>query len=344
MSNTKISAEIIAYSENPWKNRIVTFKLISPGIIQKEILRHRGSSLSVSSHRAIPFTKLAQEVLNDLFVPYAFGKSHHGMQAKEYIVDPQDLLICKQNWINASKVAVDYATTLNDLDISKDLCNRIIEPYTWDVILLTTTMENLDNFFNLRLPKYVMKDHEHEIFRSKQDYIEKYGDPKLSYVEWLNYNKSAAEIHIQELAECMYDAMNNATPTELDAGEYHIPYLDKIKKLIPKTIPVPEGESMYDTLENLMIKTSIGLCANTSYTTIESTVKEDYYKYVAICDKCIKLRHDSVLEHVARVPNSSEYYLNYKGQLPDQILDLNANSGWFDNFHGFESYRHIIKH
>ena len=41
---------------------------------------------------------------------------------------------------------------------------------------------------------------------------------------WQAVNKGQAEIHMMDLAEKIYDAVNESTPKQLKAGEWHIPY------------------------------------------------------------------------------------------------------------------------
>lgn len=47
--------------------------------------------------------------------------------------------------------------------------------------------------------------------------------------KWLQLNKGQAEIHMMALAESIYDAMNESTPKQLKAGEYHIPMVEVIE-------------------------------------------------------------------------------------------------------------------
>ena len=47
--------------------------------------------------------------------------------------------------------------------------------------------------------------------------------------KWLSINKGQAEIHMMALAECIYDAMNESTPKQLKAGEYHTPMIEVIE-------------------------------------------------------------------------------------------------------------------
>ena len=44
--------------------------------------------------------------------------------------------------------------------------------------------------------------------------------------KWQSINHSQAEIHIQALAEAMYDAMNESVPKELKANEFHLPFIE----------------------------------------------------------------------------------------------------------------------
>ena len=50
----------------------------------------------------------------------------------------------------------------------------------------------------------------------------------IYFGEYMNY--SQAEIHMQALAEAMWDAMNESTPKELKEGEWHIPFGDNFDK------------------------------------------------------------------------------------------------------------------
>ena len=50
-----------------------------------------------------------------------------------------------------------------------------------------------------------------------------------SELDWLQINKGQAEIHMMDLAEKIYDAMNESVPKKLKAGEYHIPMIEVIE-------------------------------------------------------------------------------------------------------------------
>ena len=44
--------------------------------------------------------------------------------------------------------------------------------------------------------------------------------------KWQSINKSQAEIHIQALAEAMWDEFQESKPKLLKVGEYHLPFIE----------------------------------------------------------------------------------------------------------------------
>ena len=44
--------------------------------------------------------------------------------------------------------------------------------------------------------------------------------------KWQSINKSQAEIHIQKIAEMMWDAINLSVPKVLKSWEYHLPFIE----------------------------------------------------------------------------------------------------------------------
>ena len=47
--------------------------------------------------------------------------------------------------------------------------------------------------------------------------------------KWLSINKGQAEIHMMALAECIYDAVNESTPRQLQENEWHLPMIEVIE-------------------------------------------------------------------------------------------------------------------
>lgn len=194
----KTTAEIILDSKNG-DSRLTTFLLRYPRMIHAELMTHRMFSRNASSSRAIPAKKMLDNIANYLFVPLKFQKPHKGMQGTEYHEGESEEK-CKEAWLHAASLNLGIAKgwTEGGEDgeeiFTKQLINRITEPYSYITVLVSAT--NYSNWFGLR---------RHE----------------------------AAEIHIQELANKMWDVYSQSTPQELKHGEWHLPFITEEEKDIP---------------------------------------------------------------------------------------------------------------
>ena len=230
----KISAKIIADSINPQGNRIVSFILTYPRIIHGELMTHRMFSRNSASSRAIPFNKMIEMAESDPFIPIAWQSKHTGMQGMYYLDGDSEQKLLINKWLEARDLAVQQAKLLDNSNVTKQLCNRLLEPFMWHTVLVTAT--EFDNFFELRCPKYQTPVSQSvEPQRSWKDLTEVHSNPenlkrlkanKDNWIFKMQHSLSAAEIHIQALAEAMWDAMNESTPKKLKEGEYHIPFIE----------------------------------------------------------------------------------------------------------------------
>ena len=334
----KIEATIIADSISPQGKRITTYLLTYPRFIHAELMTHRLFSRNSASSRAIPFEKMLKMVEEDPFIPIAVQKDHKGMQGSTYL--DQTMYDCfKMEWLSARDSAIKHAKWLNvESFTTKQLCNRILEPYMWHTILLTAT--EYENFFELRCPKYqtpVSRTVEPQ--RSWKDLLAVHGNPaneklitdnKDNWSFKMQYSLSSAEIHIQALAEAMWDAMNESTPKELKAGEWHIPFRDRID--IEKLANInPNGKDF--------IKVATARCARLSYMTFDGEI--DYIKDIQLHDRLLADGHASPFEHVCRVLTNEEYESCGK-IIPLENGTFEFQKGWVDNFRGYKSYRRIL--
>lgn len=179
-----ITAKIIADSISTKGVRITTMELNYPRFIHSEFMTHRQFSRNASSSRAIPVEKQIHQVFNTPATPIHWGKNQPGMQARKEIDFPT---LAQDIWKYASELAVDRAYELKDLDIHKQIVNRLLEPFQYIKVIVTAT--EYDNFFKLRC---------HE----------------------------DAQPEMYELARCMKEAMEESTPKLLKHGEWHLPYVD----------------------------------------------------------------------------------------------------------------------
>lgn len=323
----KISATIIKDSINPQGNRLTTFELIFPRYILAELNTHRVFSKNSASSRAIPFNKMVKSVQEEPFIPIAFQKHHKGMQGNEYFTDPKEIEELQNLWLKSRDKAVEEATTLHDAGVTKQLCNRLLEPFMYHKVLLTAT--EFDNFFDLRCPKYVTpvggKDTDGTpfTFKSKKEVYENHSNEDnikmmddFTTEDWLKINKGQAEIHIMDLAEKMYDAYQENKPVELKEFEWHSPYDDNILSLNEYMEFI--GEPRYKRYSYggeyslFCLKISVARCARLSYQTIGDNPKIDYFKDLELYDTLLDSKHWSPFEHVALCSKEGNY-ANFKG-------------------------------
>ena len=165
-----IKAEIVAHSLSPQGDELISVLCTFPRIILAEVNTHRMLSKNTSSSRAIPFNKMVEAVQNNPFIPIAWQKEHKGMQGSEYITDQKIIDFKTGVWLQARNEAIKRAKELNgnlskcrsiddceELEgtgVTKQLCNRLLEPFMWTTMLITGSKEGWDNFHSLRNPIY----------------------------------------------------------------------------------------------------------------------------------------------------------------------------------------------
>lgn len=225
-----IEAKIIADSIGPFGDRIITYVLTFPRIVLAEFNTHRALSRNSASSRAIPFKKMLKMVNENPFIPSRWMKEHTGMQGTEYVDDPNDIQFFEYHWREAGIQAVKQASAMNERGLTKQICNRLLEPFMWHTCIATAT--EWENFFALRA-------------------------------------HPDAEIHIQELAYKMLEAANASTPKNLQAGEWHIPFGEhiddkRVENTWRKLIKLPK-----DYITKTKLKIATARCARVSYLNFE---------------------------------------------------------------------------
>ncbi len=178
--------------------------------------------------------------------------------------------------------------------------------------------------------------------------------------KWLSLNKGQAEIHMMDLAEKIYDAMNESTPKQLKSGEWHIPFennldADKVAELYYEVINNDRGYDHISSIEETKVKISTAMAARESYTVIGNEKNIDYQKQIDLHDRLIEQDppHSSPFEHCARAMSNEEYQFFIKGKgIPDYNLGISSSNpvltfrkneeGWCNNIKGFIPYRYMI--
>jgi len=312
-----IKAQIVGDSISGTGSRITTMLVTFPRIILAELNTHRIFSRNSASSRAIPFEKMVDAVEENPFVPLAWQKNHKGMQGTEYITDPQEISACELSWLQALDDALEQATKLYEKGVTKQICNRLLEPFMWHTCLITST--EWENFFELRCPRYEHSDGEdQEYFRSRKEVFKQQPQQYIEFndLAWLTINKGQAEIHMMALAEAIWDAYNESTPKQLKKDEWHIPYEAKVVDLIPPTIPIDTGVSLEEGLSLIKAKIATVMAARTSYTVIGNDQKPlTYQRMLEIHDQMRDANpiHASPFEHCAKNTESDLRSRNFTG-------------------------------
>lgn len=264
-------------------------------------------------------------------------------------------------WLMIRDKVVEAAVLLYSLGVTKQLCNRLLEPFMYHTVLVTST--EWENFFQLRCPVYTVVSNYvrvgteepawRDTYRSRKEFIQATqmkslnGIPtdELTDLDWLRSNKGTAEIHIMAVAEAIYDAIRESAPTFLYPGDWHIVYRNKIDGNKIDDAIGRKGEVFADgeynrLYQEMLLKVSTGMGARTSYTTVGDEKEVSYTTLAGIHDKMLisKPFHASPFEHDAQVMTEGEYNVDAMGFTLSAI-----NEGKSRNFKGFKQYREILE-
>lgn len=330
---TTITAKVIADSVHKVTGkRLTTFLLRYPRWIHAEGRTHRVLSLgeedveyrtpsimedknlsrNASSSRAIPVSKLIQDVIDDPAVPIFWGKNQKGMQAGEQIRERVKVrrsggfwsnyenLPPEDAWLKARDSAIEYALAYSDAGYHKQIVNRLLEPFSHINVVVSAT--EWANFFALR---------EHK----------------------------DAEPHIDLLAQRMKKALKQSNPRPLPPGHWHLPFVsdeDKEDLWLDKYGGMQGATSVEDlrAYEYDLKALSVARCASTSYKTVDG-FDMTIDRAIDLHDKLklAKPMHASPFEHQAQADGVSP--LTGGGHLY-HFAELHGN------FQGFIQYRKTL--
>lgn len=177
-------AKVITDSTYERGTRLTTIEVRIPRCLQAELNTHRNASKNSASSRAIPTKKFVDFVLNDPYIP-TMGQAGRGMQDHGELSE-ESLEEARNVWLAARDKMVEAATKLRELGVHKQTQNRLLEPWLWQTVIVTST--DWANFLNLRCHKDTQPD-------------------------------------FQRTAHAVGEALRDSTPRFLGVGEWHLPYL-----------------------------------------------------------------------------------------------------------------------
>lgn len=215
---------------------------------------------------------------------------------------------CLLEWNYASIIYSSSAVYLHNQGLHKQHAARLIEPFQMIKVLITAT--EWDNFFNLRI-------------------------------------HPDAQPEICQLAYKIYLAMQESKPLQLNEGEWHLPYVDRIRWHSEDIYySISNGYGATDGIKMLSIdeaiKVSASCCAQTSYRKHNTSIE----KANDIFEKLVKadVVHSSPFEHLA-TPASDDAAAYYHDGLESGMTHIDANSyKWSGNLREWISYRHTMPH
>lgn len=180
-----VSAKVICDSKYR-DTRLITLEVEMHRFILAENNTHKAQSRNVQSSRAVPILRQLEQIANDPAMPVYYGKDQAGMIAGEEL-EGRDLELVQMIILGMRDACLNGVKQLQKLGLHKQVSNRYVEPWMWTKGVVTATYKDWQAMFKLRC----------------------------------HY---AAQPEVQALFDSIRTAINESTPAQLKAGEWHTPY------------------------------------------------------------------------------------------------------------------------
>jgi thymidylate synthase ThyX len=187
------SAKVLLDSVSPTGARLTTMEVRYPRFIHSELMTHRAFSRNAASSRAIPIRKMIDAVRQDPALPISWGRNQSGMSAREELA-PDVAAIAQEEWHDALAHAERLAA--KDIDLHKQLVNRLLEPFAWITVILSSSEPGFANFFTQRC-------------------------------------HPDAQPEIQKIATMMLAAYRASRPSAIEIGGWHLPLIQDDERTFP---------------------------------------------------------------------------------------------------------------
>jgi thymidylate synthase ThyX len=156
-----------------------------------EFNTHRVFSRNSASSRAIPVEKQLRKIIDHPAIPVEWGINKSGMQA-DIVAESSVANDSQEIWLESANKSLYFANELKDLGIHKQVTNRLLEPFMWHTVIVTSV--DYENFFKQRC-------------------------------------SPLAQPEIRVAAEKMEAAYRESKPFYCDYGQWHLPYLSVEEQL-----------------------------------------------------------------------------------------------------------------
>lgn len=207
-----ITAKVVAKScseSNP-ESVICTFELEYPRFIHSEIMTHRLFSRNAMSSRAVPISKMIEQVRETPATPIHWGANQAGMQAENQV---GDIDVATSLWFDAANDAAKWVKRLNVQGLHKQITNRLLEPFQMMKTVLTAT--EFDNFFWLRCHSDAqpeikeLADCMYKAYQETEAEVLKVGEWHTPYVQHFKASDGDAllEYHVDNIGVSLEEAL-----------------------------------------------------------------------------------------------------------------------------------------
>lgn len=323
---TTITATVIADSVSENGKRITTMQLRYPRWIHPEGRTHRllkitedefdisdilsieprtpslmedpNLSRNASSNRAIPVSKLIQDVLDDPAIPMFWGANQKGMQAGAECNTPVRLLTPDQD---STKFTEDHNTLWDQfhrsdewwaesdddtLESQADGGETSFPLFPYDMDRDQAWLEARDRMIDVARAFDKAGYHKQIVNRLLEPFS--HINVVVTATEWTNFfalrRHNDAEPHMHYLADRMWSAMEDSVPRSLKYGQWHLPY-------------VTDDELATYGLAGAT-KMSVARCASVSYLTVDGKIMTPE-RALSLHDKLVAAHpiHASPTEH-----------------------------------------------
>ena len=253
------TAKCLVHYENLW-----TFELTYPRYIHSEFMTHRMFSRNASSSRAVPVSKVIQQVVSNPVIPPKIYMNKAGMVG-DVEAGATDSEAFRDLWIYAATNAVKTAECMAELGIHKQHINRILEPFQFIHVIVTAT--EWDNFFALRLAPDAQPEMQ-DLANAIYNEMHKFKDEEFGYIARYDGDDSLCSV------------------LKSDLTLITVPY-----------ITMEDCRLLGDDCDFLTImKISAARCARVSYNNHDGS-KPDIHKDLELFERLYKGGHMSPLEH-----------------------------------------------
>lgn len=185
LNKTWPKARVLLDSINLNGQRVITLEVFLHRFVLAEFNTHRVFSRNSASSRAIPISKVIDQVKSNPAFPLEWGKNCPGMSSKSSL-DNEQIKEAEKIWIESIDLMIKQAEKLNQLGVHKQIVNRLLEPFKWHQLIVTST--EWDNFFKQRI-------------------------------------HPEAQPEIRAAAEAMKQAIDQSKPQILLADQWHLPLI-----------------------------------------------------------------------------------------------------------------------